>query len=152
MVLGLAACAGSPETSTLPGAHSCESFFIYIICVGDIDENGDVDYMYFGDDYQIFMYASTMREPLNAIGQPWHPCVIPMSESTRQYSSQLLYDEDLGLADRLGVKGKLIQNYRASQAAVEACNAQRENPGEVPDLDNFDDPFIVDDDWEEGVD
>ena len=147
----MAACVTAPEQRALPGRHSSESFFIYILCVADLDEDGVVDYMYFGDDFQIFMYAESMRERVNTVGQPWHECAIPMSASTREYSSQLLYGEDLGLAARLGVKGRLIQNYRAAQPAVESCNPQREVPGAVPDLDDYEDPFVVEDDWEEGL-
>ena len=148
--LGLAACVSAPQQRVLPGRHSCEAFLIYIICVGDIDRSGDVDYVYFGDDYQIFMYAQAMREALNALGQPWHQCVIPMSERTRDYSSRLLYSEELGLSERLAVKGKLLRSYRASQRAIEACNAPRKKPGKAPD--GVDDPFGAEDDWEDGLD
>ena len=150
--LGLAACVSAPQQRVLPGRHSCDAFFIYIICVGDIDRSGDVDYAYFGDDYQIFMYAQAMREPLNALGQPWHRCVIPMSERTRNYGSRLLYSEELGLSERLAIKGKLLRSYRASQGAIEACNAPRKNPGKAPAPGDLDDSFAAEDDWEDGLD
>ena len=150
IALGLAACGSAPQQRALPGQHSCEDFLIYVICVGDIDHSGDVDYVYFGDDYQIFMYAQAMREPLNTLRQPWHECAIPMSENTREHSSRLLYGEALKLSERLAIKGKLIQSYRASQATVAACNAQRKNPGAVPKPDDSGDPFVAEDDWEDG--
>ena len=153
IILGLAACVSAPQQQrVLPGRHSCEAFFIYIICVGDIDRSGDVDYVYFGDDYQIFMYAQAMREALNALGQPWHRCVVPMSERTREHSSRLLYGEELGLSERLAVKGKLLRSYRASQSAIEACNAQGKNPGKTPQPNALDDSFVAEDDWEENLD
>ena len=152
IILGLAACVSAPQQRVLPGRHSCEAFFIYIICVGDIDRSGDVDYVYFGDDYQIFMYARAMREALNALGQPWHRCVVPMSERTREHSSRLLYGAALGLSERLAVKGKLLRSYRASQSAIEACNTRGKNPGKAPQPDEPDDAFVVEDDWEESLD
>lgn len=152
IILGLAACVSAPQQRALPGRHSCEAFFIYLICVGDIDRSGDVDYVYFGDDYQIFMYAQAMREALNALGQPWHSCVIPMSERMREHGSRLLYGETLRLSERLAIKGKLLRSYRASQSAIEACNTQGKNPGKAPQPDELDDSFVAEDDWEESLD
>jgi hypothetical protein len=142
----LAGCATGPQDATLVGRHHCESFFIYSVCVADRDEDHSVDYMYFGDDLQIFMYDETTRENLVGI-QPFHECAIPMSDSTRRLSSQLLYGDDLGLSERLSLKGKLIRNYRAAQPAVHACNARAgEAPGPFP---ADDDPFLIDEGWDE---
>ena len=152
ITLGLAACVSAPQQRALPGRHSCEAFFIYLICVGDIDRSGDIDYVYFGDDYQIFMYAQAMREALNALGQPWHQCVIPRSERMRAHGSRLLYGETLKLSERLAIKGRLLRSYRASQSAIEACNTQGKNPGKAPQPDELDDSFVVEDDWEESLD
>jgi len=53
-------CASDPGPASL-GAVRCESFFIYRLCVGDLDRSGDVDFMYFDDTKEIFMYALAMR-------------------------------------------------------------------------------------------
>ena len=69
-----------------------------------------------------------------------------MSESTRDYSSQLLYSDDLSLTARLGLKGRLIKNYRKAQPAVDACNAALKSRTEQQDAER---PFVDDDDWDE---
>lgn len=143
-VVAIAGCTTRPRDPTLLGRHHCESFFVYTICVADRDVDGRVDYMYFGDDRQIFMYDAGMREALMGV-QPFHACAIPMSDSNRNLSSQLLYGDDLSLSARLALKGRLIRNYRAVQPAVEACNAQAQD---VAPTDNFADPFLVDEDWD----
>lgn len=104
-----------------------------------------VDYMYFDDTREIFMYEASMARALGPV-LPFHACAVPMSRSTRDYSSQLLYDDNLSLADRLRIKGQLILNYRAAQPAVDACNTDS-----TRDQDKTPEPFIVDEDWDEGT-
>lgn len=131
----------------LVGRHHCESIFLYSVCVADRDEDGAVDYMYFGDDLQVFMYDETAGDELRGV-QPFHECAIPMSKSNKNLSSQLLYGDDLGLSKRLALKGRLIRNYRATQPAVDACNARGDDsPEALPSA--ADDPFLIDEDWDD---
>ena len=140
----LAGCAVTPRGERPPGEQGCDAFFIYVLCVADLDRNGSVDYMFFDDTLEIFMYHEPMLTELRDV-LPLHPCAIPMNETVRDYSSQLLYAE-LSLAQRLGVQGKLITEYRASQAAVDACYADLQNT--TPQGDPADDPFLDDEDWD----
>ncbi|MEM9316202.1 MAG: hypothetical protein AAGA95_16400 [Pseudomonadota bacterium] len=139
-------CATRPD-STLVGSHRCESFLIYEVCVADVDENGSVDFIYFGDDLQVFMYHDAQERALRAV-QPFHECAVTMSADTRDLSSELLYGEALTLSQRLSIKGRLIGSYRAARPAVSACNsAAKKARGEAAD----EDPFDVGEDWDEGV-
>lgn len=141
----LVTACGSIQRDGPAGHAQCERFFIYDLCVADVDRDGRVDYMYFDDTREIFMFAADRRTELRDV-MPFHRCAIPMSASTREYSSQLLYGEELGLRERMQLKGRLISNYRASQPAVDACNReQRDTPAP-----GFDDPFLVQEDWDEG--
>lgn len=146
LVLWLGACASTPDDVRPPGKEHCESFFIYVLCISDLDTDGQADYMYFEDTREIFMYADDMLSQLNNL-LPLHACAIPMSESTREYSSQLVYSEDLSLSARLTVKARLAVNYRAAQPAVDACVASL-NP--EPDSQKTPErPFDDEDDWQE---
>jgi len=82
---------------------------------------------------------------------PFHACAIPMSDDTRTHSSKLLYDEDLGLSERLAVKGRLLRNYRAAQPAVDACYRRLQDGPEAPQP-GLDDPFLVQESWDEELD
>jgi hypothetical protein len=145
LALSVAGCAPTPERTPPPGTSSCESFFIYVLCIADLDADQRVDYMYFDDTREIFMYEASMAQALGSV-LPFHACAIPMSRSTRDYSSQLLYDETLSIADRLRIKGQLILNYRAAQPAVDACNTNSAGDQmEAPE------PFLTDEDWDEGA-
>lgn len=146
--LWLGACATTPDDVRPAGKEHCESFFIYVLCISDLDMDGQVDYMYFDDTRDIFMYAESMLTQVTEV-LPLHPCAIPMSASTRDLSSQLLYSDGLGISAKLALKGKMAVSYRAAQPAVDACaaslapDAQRSIEEERP----FDDK----DDWTEGA-
>lgn len=134
-------CVSTSRHARPPGVHSCESFFIYVLCVTDANSDGSVDYMYFDDTREIFMYDGSPDNHLLSV-MPLHRCAIPMDRDSQAVSSRLLY-EDLGLAERLALKGNLIRNYRSAQAAVDACyNKDR--------TDAQSQPFLDDEDWDEG--
>jgi hypothetical protein len=144
LVLWLGACASTPGNVRPPGKEHCESFFIYVLCISDLDADGQVDYMYFDDTREIFMYADHMLSQLNDV-LPLHACAIPMSDRTRDYSSQLLYGDDLGISARLVVKGKMAVSYRAAQPAVDACYTSLDpDPASTETQER---PFDDDDDW-----
>jgi len=141
-------CATRPTDGERIGKHRCESFLIYSICIADRDTDGYADYIYFGDDFQVFMYREDLEVALRAV-EPFHVCAVPMSAETRDLSSRLLYSEGLSLSERLSVKGRLLGAYRKAQPAVDACNeAQGLETMPMPTAPE-DDPFIADDDWDE---
>jgi hypothetical protein len=146
LCLFLAACASQPDSAGFSGEHRCEAFFIYSICIADRDDSGDVDYVYFGDDLQVFMYDAEQEDELRS-AHLFHRCAVPMSAETRDLSSQLLYGDDLGLSERLALKGKLIRSYRAAQPAVDACYTGDEKSPAADE--SFEDPFLSDDDWDD---
>jgi hypothetical protein len=138
----LCACAPVEQLSAPLGFSNCERFFIYDLCLSDLDEDGDVDFMYFDDTKEIFMYAATALEEVSSV-MPLHECAIPMSTDIRSQSSQLLYGDSLPLSERLAVKGRLINSYRKAQPAISACN-RAQSDREAPSVD---DPFLVQEDW-----
>lgn len=144
-LLLLLSCASTDGPARL-GTLRCERFFVYSLCVSDLDRDGRVDFMYFDDSREIFMYADEERAALDGL-LPFHDCAIPMSTSTREYSSALLYGSDLPLSERLALKGRLLRNYRDAQPAVEACNRRQERlGGSAEDAA----PFVVPEPWDQG--
>lgn len=144
LTVWLGACANTGDQARPPGTERCESFFIYVLCISDLDSDGQVDYMYFDDTREIFMYAESMLSALANV-LPLHACAIPLSDNTRKYSSQLLYNDALGISARLATKAKLAASYRAAQPAVDACNTSA-NPSSSRDHpDNR--PFDDNDNW-----
>jgi hypothetical protein len=141
----LAGCTTIPGDERPAGRHQCETFFVCQVCVSDMNFDTQVDYVYFDDTREVFMFEDSMRDAIRAV-MAFHPCAIPMAESTREYSSQLMYGDDLPLSTRIAIKGRLVRNYRAAQPAVDACN--RRNSASA-DAYVEEDPFLVQEDWDE---
>ncbi|MFK7830761.1 MAG: hypothetical protein AB8B57_13370 [Congregibacter sp.] len=148
-LLAIHGCASGPARDSQIGTLGCESFFIYVLCIADHDKDGAVDYMYFNDTKEIFMYEQSMIVPLVGV-LPFHVCAIPMSQDVRKYSSQLLYSEDLSISQVLGVKAKLLGSYRSAQPTVDACYAELKSRDRMNAPEEA--PFLIEDDWEEGSD
>lgn len=144
-LVALASCTSGPGPASSTGVHRCEAFFIYEVCIADSDRDQAVDFMYFGDDLQIFMYDVAQRDALEDV-QPFHECAVPMSRDVRDTSTELLYGDDLSLTQRLALKGSLIKDYREAQPAIDACNTGRAG---APAPAEFDDPFLIDEGWDE---
>lgn len=100
-----------------PGATSCDSFLIYTMCMTDRAEDGDVDYVYFADDMQIFMYRPDEELPSH---MPVHKCARPINDELQGYGNALMY-EDLSLMEEMGVKRKLLVNFMAAKDEVDEC-------------------------------
>lgn len=142
LVVLASGCASSQRTA-MPleqdaAKVACGSFLIYEMCM--IDRAGDrrVDYAYFADDSQIFLYQQD--EPLPA-EMPMHPCAMPMTEDVVMHSSELLYSDDLTLLEEMDVKRKLLVSYMAARNGVESCNEDgdaSEVAGAGFDSDDFD--------------
>lgn len=100
------------------GKTRCGSFFVYNMCL--TDEKGDhrVDYMYFSDTREVFMYSpgASLPEELAL-----HRCAMEMREEVVVYSSSLLYGENLGLLEEMDVKRKLLLSYMAAKSDVDGC-------------------------------
>lgn len=148
LLMWISACTTVSDVQRPLGEQICESFFIYVVCIADLDRNGRVDYMYFDDTRDIFMYDESMREQLATV-LPLHPCAIPMSASTKDTSSALLYGKELPVTKRLGLKARLLRNYQVAQPAVDACYASLDGSDSTPKDDEP--PFITDDDWDKGL-
>lgn len=124
----LASGCASTQRAGLPAEQdaakvACGSFLIYDMCM--IDRAGDrrVDYAYFADDMQIFLYQQD--EPLPA-EMALHPCAMAMTEDVVLHSSELLYSDDLTLLEEMDVKRKLLVSYMAARNGVADCNADDE--------------------------
>jgi hypothetical protein len=131
----LSACASTNPTRAITnpepsGRLACDSFFIYEMCVQDMSGDGRVDLMYFSDTNEIFMYRDGMADQVSTV-LPLHRCAIPMDGNTVDYSSRLLYSDDLTLVAEMDVKGKLLANYLAAKPAVDACYAQNDAVSEA---------------------
>ena len=110
---------------------SCESFFVYDMCMTDSTRDGRVDYAWFADDREIFLYRPGVPLP-EAL--PLHRCAMAIGDKVAEYGSRLLYDEDLNLLQEMDVKRKLLVNYMAAKSRVDDCYGGDSRSGQRGDV------------------
>jgi len=144
----LGGCAASmPDKTAAPaGKLSCGGFFVYEMCAQDLYGRGEVDFLYFADTSEIFMYRK--GADLSAVRPlTLHRCAMQMPEDTLLYSTQLLYGEQLTLLEEMDVKSKLLFSYLAAKEQVDECYGGDSSLG---DATGATEDFLVDDyDWDD---
>lgn len=124
----LALLTGCSSSSHKPTADSqsaavqyCDNYLIYRMCVRDLDQNGDADFMYFADTNEIFM-LSPEHNGATFTDYTYHECLQPMDEDLRHASSQLLYiNEDSGALAITQLKTRLMLNYTRYLPKINRC-------------------------------
>ena len=127
------------------GKTRCGSFFVYDMCLTDSKGDRRVDYMYFADTREVFMYShgASLPEELAL-----HRCAMVMQEDVVVHSSSLLYGENLGLLEEMDVKRKLLVSYMAAKNNVDGCYGGDSRLGKADTGQPVD--FVSDDfDWGE---
>jgi hypothetical protein len=123
----------------------CGSFFVYDMCMTDARGDQRVDYIYFADSKEVFMYRPDVSLPGEL---PLHRCAMVMREDVVVHSSSLLYGEDLGLLEEMDVKRKLLLSYMAAKSDVDGCYGGDSRQGKAEAVQTYD--FASDDfDWGE---
>ena len=147
----LCACQSTPDKALqYPDAapvafFQCSGFFVYDICLADIQGNGQVDYVYFEDDLQIFMYREGVELPAS---MPLHRCRRQMTPEVADIGSQLLYNEEGNLLTEMDLKRRLLMRYLGEKSEVDACYGGDSSKGiqTVAEEDDFADDDL---EWEE---
>ncbi len=142
------ACASTQRAENAaadnPGLTTCDSFMVYTMCMTDRARDGDVDYVYFADDLQIFMFRPDEQLPGH---MPLHRCARPIEGELQDYGNALMY-EDLNLLEEMDVKRKLLLAYISAKGEVDECYGgdSRQGISEAP----LEEEFAADDfDWGE---
>ncbi|GJM13262.1 MAG: hypothetical protein DHS20C12_16650 [Pseudohongiella sp.] len=124
--LSLVACTGLSLADRPANDLYCDNFLLYEMCARDSNGDGVVDYTYFADSNEIFMYRERLPRRIPA-GLAVHRCVMPMEEDLVETTSRLFYlDEDSSLLDRTDIRGAMMIKYIAKLPEVTACNMRAE--------------------------
>ncbi len=123
----LVAC-GNLDTAGLRPVTSnyCDNFLIYDMCARDSNRDGVVDYVYFTDSNEIFMYreGADRRFPADLLV---HECAQMMDEDLVATTSRLFYiDEETGYLEKQDIRGSMMIKYIAYMPDVTACNMSNE--------------------------
>ncbi len=102
----------------------CDNFFIYEMCAKDIDNNGDVDLVYFSDSKEIFLYREDVQAAVSA-DLSFHTCAQPMDEELAAIGSELLYiSDDMSFFERLEIKRRMLTSYARYKPQINACRKE----------------------------
>ena len=118
----LTSCAGNYVGKRPVNSLYCDNFMIYEMCARDTDRDGIVEYVYFDDSKEIFMYRDALPRRLpRDIGV--HRCARAMDESLVATTSRMFHiDEDTSLLEKTDIRGSLMIKYIAWMPEVTACN------------------------------
>lgn len=132
LVFILASCAGSRSDGQGPlSAHYCDKFMIYDMCARDSNRDGVVDFVYFEDTREVFMYREGLggRIPGN-LGR--HRCAMAMDEDLVATTSRLFYiDDETPFLEKQDIRGSMMIKYIAYMPRVSSCNMRAEQEAEA---------------------
>lgn len=126
-VVLLAGCAGNFVGERPVNSLYCDNFMIYEMCARDTNRDGIVEYVYFDDSKEIFMYREALPRRLpRDIGV--HRCARAMDDSLVATTSRMFYiDDDTSLLQKTDIRGALMIKYIAWMPEVTACHMRADN-------------------------
>lgn len=123
----LVACSNLDTEGLQPASFNyCDNFLIYDMCARDTNRDGVVDYVYFTDSEEIFMFreGADRRFPADLLV---HECAQMMDDDLVATTSRLLFiDEETGYLERQDIRGAMMIKYIAYMPEVTACNMRNE--------------------------
>lgn len=126
LALATAGCHYSYDGRRLANNRYCDSFMIYDMCAVDPNRDGRVDFVYFEDSDEVFMYSEggLARKPAS---RPMHRCAQQMEEDLVEITSRLFYvDEDTSALEKNDIRGAMMIRYFAKLPEITACNLRAE--------------------------
>ena len=126
-LLALSSCAMEPPGISTTGALYCDNFLVYEMCAQDMNLDGVVEYVYFPDSNEIFMYRAGTDGEVPADLQ-MHRCAVMMDEDLVATTSRVFYvDEATSYLEKQDIRGAMLIKYIAYMPGVTACSMQSES-------------------------
>ena len=120
--LFLASCAGNYIGERPVNSLYCDNFVIYEMCARDSNRDGIVDYTYFQESKEIFMYRDRLPRRIPA-GFGVHRCAMPMEEDLVVTTSRVFHiDDSSSLLEKTDIRGAMMLKYMTKLPEVTACN------------------------------
>jgi hypothetical protein len=110
-----------PETSLY-----CDNFLIYKLCARDMNNDGVVEFVYFQESEEVFMWRPGARDEIPP-EMKIHKCAQPMEDSLAAITSRVFFvNEDTSFIERQDIKGAMMIKYMAKLPGVTTCNMRAE--------------------------
>ena len=118
----LAGCSGVNLADRPVNNLYCDNFVLYEMCARDSNRDGIVDYTYFQETKEIFMYRNRLPRRIPA-GFGVHRCAMPMEEDLITTTSRVFYiDDSSSLLEKTDIRGAMMLKYMTKLPEVTACN------------------------------
>ena len=102
----------------------CENFLIYDMCAQDLNGDGVVEYVYFEDTKNVFMYREGTDVDIPT-DLSLHPCAQLMDEELIATTSRVFYmNEETTYLERQDIRGAMMLKYVSYMPRVVTCNLQ----------------------------
>lgn len=122
----LASCSSANLADRPVNNLYCDNFVLYEMCARDSNRDGIVDYTYFQESKEIFMYRNRLPRRIPA-GFGVHRCAMPMEEDLIATTSRVFYiDDSSSLLERTDIRGAMMLKYMSKLPEVTACNMRAE--------------------------
>ena len=136
----LASCSTSLDMSRPLSDFYCDNFLIYDMCAQDLNQDGEVELVYFADTNEVFLYRGGSESDLPGT-LSMHRCAQQMNEDIVQNTSRLFYiSEETSYIERSDIRGSLMMSYVSFLPRVAGCNERKQVVSEEP-VDEFDFEF-----------
>ncbi|MDA0926666.1 MAG: hypothetical protein O2861_01150 [Proteobacteria bacterium] len=124
--LVLVSCGSLPDGERPSNALYCDTYLMYDMCAQDQNRDGVVDFVYFTDSEEIFMFREGVQERYRGnLGV--HRCAQIMDENLVATTSRVFYvNDETSFLERQDIKGAMMIKYIAYMPEVTACNMRHE--------------------------
>jgi hypothetical protein len=126
-LLSLSSCAMEAPEVGATGALYCDNFLVYEMCAQDMNRDGIVEYVYFPDSNEIFMYRAGTDGEVPAELQ-MHRCAVMMDEDLVATTSRVFFvDEATSYLEKQDIRGAMLIKYISYMPGVTACTMQSDS-------------------------
>ena len=114
---GLGAAGVRPTTSLY-----CDNFLLYTLCARDMNQDGIVDFVYFEESEEVFMWREGARDDVPA-DMKFHQCAEVMDAELVATTNRVFFvDDDTSYLERQDIRGGMMIKYITRLPRVAACN------------------------------
>lgn len=130
LLSSLSAC-GVWEGGDRPvNAVFCDNFLVYKMCARDMNRDGVVEFVYFEESEEVFMWREGARDTIPD-DMVMHQCARVMDEDLVVTTSRVFYvDDDTPFLERTDIRGAMMIKYMAKLPEVAACNMRADQARE----------------------
>ncbi len=129
--LGLNACSFSafgPVSNVY-----CDNFLVYDMCAQDLNGDGEVEYVYFADSLDVFMYREGGIDNVPAPHEI-HRCAQLMDEDLVATTSRVFtVTDNTSYLEKQDIRGAMMLKYISYMPRVTACNLGADEAAEGAD-------------------